>query len=185
MPPLPVAVPPIDSENPLVPTDFLSIFKTLEDAEVRYVVVGGLALVLHGVDRLTADVDLVIDLGPEQAAKAMRALTEAGFRPSLPVDAIEFADAATRAAWRRDRGMVVFSLWDPSGNRPTIDLFTEAPMDFERLWAASEAVVLSGQTVRLVALADLINMKRSSARPRDREDIARLELLLRDRRGET
>lgn len=180
-----VAAPAAGSENLFVPTDFLSIFKTLEDAEIRYLVVGGLALVLHGVDRLTADVDLIIDLAPDQAARAMRALTEAGFRPSLPVDAIEFADAATRAAWRRDRGMVVFSLWDPSGHRPTIDLFTEPPMDFERLWAASESVVLSGQTVRLVALADLIEIKRRSARPRDLEDVARLELLLRDRSGDT
>lgn len=42
---------------------FEPLFAALEEGDVRYVVVGGLATVLHGHARLTADVDLVIDFG--------------------------------------------------------------------------------------------------------------------------
>jgi len=41
-----------------MPTDFIGLFTLLAASRVRFVVVGGLALLLHGLDRLTADVDL-------------------------------------------------------------------------------------------------------------------------------
>jgi tRNA nucleotidyltransferase/poly(A) polymerase len=51
---------------------FEPLFDALNRAHVRYVVVGGVALVLHGYPRLTVDVDLVVDLAPEEADKAIR-----------------------------------------------------------------------------------------------------------------
>jgi hypothetical protein len=74
-------------------------------ARVRFVVVGGLAMLLHGIDRLTADVDLAMDLAPEAVRTAMTVLTAAGMRPVAPVGAMQFADPAQRATWRSDRGM--------------------------------------------------------------------------------
>jgi len=61
-------------------------------------------------------------------------LLAAGYRSAAPVDARLFADPATRAAWRRERGMQVFSLWDATGTRPTIDRFTDSVIPFEDLW---------------------------------------------------
>ena len=54
-----------------MPIDFISVFQEFQRREIRHVLVGGLAVVLHGVDRLTADIDLVVDLAPEQATKAV------------------------------------------------------------------------------------------------------------------
>ena len=53
---------------------FEPVLKALNDAQVRYVVVGGLAVVLHGHSRLTLRVDLIVDLDREQARKAIDAL---------------------------------------------------------------------------------------------------------------
>ncbi|ULA62019.1 MAG: hypothetical protein LZF60_380231 [Nitrospira sp.] len=64
---------------------FESIFQVLNTAGVRYVVVGGLATVLHGYARLTADVDLAVDLAPEEATKMIRTLVANGFRSQVPV----------------------------------------------------------------------------------------------------
>ena len=50
------------------------IFDALNRADVRYVVVGGLATVLHGYARLTADVDLIVDLVPAEARKTIAAI---------------------------------------------------------------------------------------------------------------
>ncbi len=55
-------------------TVFEEVCGALNRARVRYVVVGGVAVVLHGYPRLTADLDLVVDLAPEQAAAAIDAL---------------------------------------------------------------------------------------------------------------
>jgi hypothetical protein len=51
---------------------FEPVFLALNNAEVRYVVVGGLATVLHGYARLTADIDLVVDLAPRFALPRLR-----------------------------------------------------------------------------------------------------------------
>jgi len=117
-----------------MPTDFRGRFATLEARKLRFVVVGGLALLLHGVDRLTAGIDLAVDLTPGAAASMISTLLAAGYRSAAPVDARLFADPATRAAWRRERGMQVFSLWDAIGTRPTIDRFTDSVIPFEDLW---------------------------------------------------
>jgi hypothetical protein len=74
---------------------FEPIFQILNTG-VRYVVVGGLATVLHGYARLTADVDLAVDLAPEEATKMIRALVASGFRPQVPVSPEEFANPVTR-----------------------------------------------------------------------------------------
>jgi len=64
---------------------------------VRYVCVGGIAVVLHGVDRLTADLDQVVELTPESSLKAIEALLAAGFRAKIPADPWSFADSKTPA----------------------------------------------------------------------------------------
>src|SRR5450432_4133988 len=104
-----------------MPTDFLSVLRAFQDARVRYVLVGGLAVLLHGVDRLTADMDLVVDLAPEQAAKAIEALLALGFKTHVPVDVRQFADPAMRRRWRAESSMVVLSFWDPQNRSPTVD----------------------------------------------------------------
>jgi len=162
-----------------MPTDFRSLFVTLETGRLRYVVVGGLALVLHGVDRLTADIDLAVDLAPEAAASMITTLLAAGYRPVAPVDARLFADPATRAAWRRERGMQVFSLWDSTGRRPTIDLFTDSVIPFEDLWKdASKIEIAQKLAIRVASIPHLIQLKEIAGRPQDIADIERLRAIL-------
>ena len=57
------------------------LFRALNASGTRYVVVGGVATVLHGYARLTADIDLIVDLEESVAARAMRALAGLGLRP--------------------------------------------------------------------------------------------------------
>jgi hypothetical protein len=162
-----------------MPTDFHSLFATLEARKLRYVVVGGLALVLHGVDRLTADIDLVVDLAPEAAGNLIATLLGAGYRPAAPVDAMLFADPAARAAWRRDREMRVFSLWDTSGTRPTIDLFTESVIPFEDLWRDATTVEIARDlAIRVASIPHLIQLKEIAGRPQDLVDIEQLRVIV-------
>jgi len=162
-----------------MPTDFHGLFAALEARRLRYVVVGGLALVLHGVDRLTADIDLAVDLSPEAAAGMIDTLLAAGYRPAAPVDAALFADPVIRAAWRRDRGMQVFSLWDSTGARPTIDLFTESVIPFEDLWKDAITIeIVKGLTIRVASIPHLIQLKEIAGRPQDVADMQRLRAIL-------
>ena len=155
------------------------LFHALDASGTRYVVVGGVAVVLHGYARLTADVDLVIDLERDAAARAMRALLALGLRPRAPVDAEDFADERIRESWIRDKGMQVFSLFKPDDPLLSVDVFAEPPVDFEGLHARAEVCDVGAVPVRIASIPDLIHLKRLADRPRDREDVEKLEAILR------
>lgn len=65
-----------------------AIFRALAAAGVRFLVVCGLAVVAHGFVRFTADVDLVLDLSPDNARRAIEALQSLGYRPRAPHRAV-------------------------------------------------------------------------------------------------
>lgn len=156
----------------------------LDASGVRFVVVGGVAVVIHGYARLTADLDLAIDLDPANVRRAMEAATARGLRPLLPVHAGDFADEATRRRWITERHMEVFSMRDERNPLLTVDFFAREPVPFEELWARAENVAIGGRTIRVAAIEDLIRMKRAAGRPQDALDIARLEEIARRRRGD-
>jgi hypothetical protein len=170
-----------DTYSPTV-TLFEPIFAALERAGVRYVTVDGVAVVLHGHARLTADLDLAVDLAPRAASEAIDALTAIGFRPRMPVEARGFADPAVRERWITEQGMTVFSMWDPDDPLRSVDLFVEQPIDFEELWERSVVVDIGGTSARVASIADLILLKRVAGRAVDLEDIAALEAI-QERRG--
>ncbi|MEZ5330787.1 MAG: hypothetical protein R2991_01770 [Thermoanaerobaculia bacterium] len=84
------------------------LFLALDRAGVRYVLVGGVAVNLRGHLRLTIDTDLIVDLEPGPARRAVEVLLELGLRPRLPEDPFDFADPATRRWWAEERNMQVF-----------------------------------------------------------------------------
>jgi hypothetical protein len=162
---------------------FTPVLAALESAGVRHVVVGGLATVLHGHPRLTADLDLVIDLERTAATRAMEALDELGLRPRAPVRLVDFADPDRRRSWIETKGLRVFSLYDPGMPMREVDLFVESPIDFELLWREAETMDLGSVRVRVASIPHLVALKRIAARPQDLLDIEALEEIQK-RRGE-
>ena len=156
---------------------FEPIFETLNASGSRYVVVGGVAVVLHGHARLTADLDVAVDLAPEAARAVIEALLASGLRPRAHVDAADFADSSIRRRWLDEQGMRVFSLWDPDDPLRSVDLFVESPVDFEELYARSNEIDVGGISVRIASIPDLIDMKRRAGRPQDLDDIEALRVI--------
>jgi len=154
--------------------DVRAIFKALNEAGVDYVVVGGLAVILHGYLRATADIDLVIGLDRANGERAVQALEGAGLKPRLPLPLADLAREDARREWGEHRNMLVFPLWDPGNPMRSVDVFVREPMPFVEL--ARDAVVkkIDGMDVRVASIEHLIAMKRISSRARDLEDIEKL-----------
>jgi hypothetical protein len=154
-----------------------AVLGALNGASVRYLVVGGVAVVLHGYLRTTADLDLVVQLERGNALRAMRALEALGYRPRAPVGIEDFAAAENREAWMRDKGLTVFSLWSPAHASLEIDLFVAEPFHFDAVYSRALRVPLERTEAPLIGLDDLIALKKQVGRPRDVEDVAALEAL--------
>jgi predicted nucleotidyltransferase len=158
-----------------VESELFAILTSLATEGVRFLVVGGVAVVLHGHPRFTADLDLVIDLERTNAVKALEVLSAKGFRPRPPVPLLAFADPETRRGWIEEKGLTVFSLWSPDALGTEVDLFVESPFDFDVAFRRAELMVLGGVEVPVVCLSDLIALKREVARPKDLADVEALE----------
>lgn len=152
-----------------------AIFEVLDARGVRYLVAGGVAVNAHGYQRMTRDLDLVLDLGRENVLAALRALASLGYHPVLPVPAEAFADPVQRRTWNEERNLEVFSLVSDVHPETTVDLFAREPFDFDREYdEAMVAEVAPGLRVPFVRLTTLVEMKETTGRLRDRDDAEHL-----------
>lgn len=157
---------------------FEPIFQILDGAGARYVVVGGVAVNLHGHQRFTKDLDLALELAGDQLRGALLALGEAGYRPSIPVHVEDFAEPAIRERWIREKNMRVFQMYHDE-RRLTVDIMVSIPLPFDELWNRAVEVRLERTTVKVASIEDLIRMKRHAGRPQDLMDIEVLEKIQR------
>lgn len=154
------------------------IVRVMDEAEVRFLVVGGLAVVAHGYGRFTHDVDFVIELQPQNVERAFAALGSIGYRPRVPVTASGFADPRQRKEWIDQKGMTVLTLHSDLHRDTPVDLFVTEPFDFDEEFANALLDELApGRSMRIVRLKTLLKLKRESGRPQDLVDIHELQIL--------
>lgn len=155
------------------------ILAALKSENVRYIIVGGVAAVLHGRLRTTLDLDLYVQLTEDNAKAAIRALVALKYRPRAPVAVEEFSNVESRNVWIREKQMMVFSLWNPTNPSFEVDLFVVEPFPFEEAYSRSAEIELNTTKARVLGLDDLIAMKQRSARAIDVDDVAALQALKR------
>lgn len=152
-----------------------TVVAALNAAEVRYLIVGGLAVNAHGYLRATRDLDLVIQLESANLRRGLECLFEIGYRLAIPVSVEDFADASKREAWRVEKGMIVLKLWSDDHRRTPVDVFVYEPFDFsEEFEKACLSELQPGIFARIVSLEALIEMKLVAGRPHDLMDIEEL-----------
>lgn len=161
------------------------VVEALNTYGVRYLIAGGLAVVAHGYLRFTADIDIILDLAPDNVNVAIAALDQLGYRPHAPVPFQELADATKRSEWVRERGLTVFSLYSNDHPATEVDLFVQPPFDFDAAYQAGARIeVAPGIRAMFVSYDDLLYLKAEAGRPQDLEDIRQLKALRHDESGE-
>ena len=155
-----------------------AIVKALNGAKVKYLIVGGLAVVAHGYERLTNDVDLVISLKRQNIIRGLRALTGIGYNLKIPVTPEQFADPKLREKWRREKNMVVLQLWSGIHRRTPVDVFVHEPFDFQKEYSrAIREPVFGAGTAFIVSYKTLLRSKKTAGRGQDLVDIDKLRKL--------
>jgi hypothetical protein len=162
---------------------FEALVAVLEDAGVRYLVAGGLAVNAHGYLRFTKDVDVVLQLVADNIERTFAALGSLGYKPSVPITAAQFADAKQRESWIREKGMQVLQFWSDGHRDTPIDVFASEPFDFEEEYGRALVKPLGSIQVRFVSIPTLIHMKERAGRPQDKVDVEHLRMRLKDDGG--
>lgn len=159
-------------------THLLDIVRKLDDAEVKYLVVGGVAVIAYGYARATHDLDLVVEMTRENLRTAIDVLLSMGYRPRVPVDPMDFADETVRERWRREKNMLAFTMIPPDDRMPQVDLMMEFPFEFAEAHGRMRSLSMGdGTSMPVVSITDLRTMKTLAGRDKDRDDLQKLEII--------
>ncbi|MBI5632134.1 MAG: nucleotidyl transferase AbiEii/AbiGii toxin family protein [Nitrospirae bacterium] len=150
------------------------VFRKLGEQKIRYAVAGGVALVLHGIVRLTADLDLILDMKEENLTKFIDCIKELGFRPRVPVQPEDFISAKNREEWKREKGMKVFTFFHPPKQIQQIDVFIEEYIPYEEIEKELVQIPVKDISIPVISIRHLKALKTVSARAQDIADIAML-----------
>jgi hypothetical protein len=153
----------------------------LADRGVDFIIGGGVAAVLHGVERVTMDLDIAVDLSAANMAKFKAAIDELGLKPRVPIPIEKLADPAIVRQMIDEKHAVVFSLTDPNNPLRHLDLFIRPELTYLALKPHTVNVEADGRILRVLSASHLLALKEAiqPPRPKDVLDIAELRALLR------
>lgn len=153
--------------------DTEALLRALEDEEVDYVVIGGIAAVLHGSARSTFDLDISFATDPDNLTRLGRTLTTLRARPrGMPDDLPFFPDADTL------RRIEVLTMSTMAGDLDVLAHQSGSPV-YADLRANADRYEIGEMTIRVARIEDLLAMKSAAGRPKDLADIAELSAILR------
>jgi hypothetical protein len=136
------------------------VMSMLNVCRVKYLLIGGLASVLHGVPRTTVDIDIAVLPSEANVRRTIDALKKVG----LTCDTENADDIIAQ-------GGITFS------NKLSIDVLTSLPgkMDFESIWERRSVAVYRDVKINVVSKADQIKMLKAVGRAQDLEDAGTIE----------
>lgn len=155
--------------------DYQTIFKKLNQKKIDYLVVGGLAVNLHGIPRMTYDLDLMVLLEPKNILDMVTFLSKLGYRPRVPVDPKELADGEKRNLWIIEKNRKAFTFYNDMQPLGEIDLLIDAPIPYPLLKKRAISIEIQGILIPVVSIPDLIRLKRKTGRKQDISDVQLLK----------
>ena len=153
---------------------YYELFEALYRAKVKYLVVGGLSVNLHGIPRVTADVDLVIAMDTKNIQSLASLLKSLDFIPRLPVDPADLSDPDKVKTWIADKNLKAFTFVHRKDNYKSVDIVLVHPLDFEKSFAQRVVKKARGVEIYVASIDDMIRMKEWSGRKQDLSDAALL-----------
>lgn len=155
------------------------LLQSLAKEQVQYVLVGGLAVQLHGFMRSTFDIDLVLAMNDENIDRFIAVAKHHGLVPSMPVSIDSLRNHGQIEQWYRDKGMLAFALREPQIGGSVVDIMVRPDVPFDKLMTNAVVGELFALKVWIASIDDLLTMKRIANRPKDQLDIVALEKIKR------
>jgi len=156
------------------------IIFSLHKGDVDFIICGGVALVLQGVERLTMDIDLSVDLSETNLNKFLTVMKKLQLKPRVPVQAESLLDPETRKILVEEKNALVFTFFDPDNPFRQVDLFISDDLSYNILKSDSEIIEIENRPVRVLSRQKLLKLKQVINPPRDKDlfDIQVLKNLL-------
>jgi len=151
------------------------VLEKLNYNEVKYLIVGGLAVNLHGVPRFTKDLDIIIEMTPQNIKRFIEVIKELRYIPKVPVKLEQFISPGNRKKWQKEKHMKAFNLICLDKPYEEIDIVINTPIKFKTVYQKREEIKTGKLLLPLINIDNLIEMKKFSGRKQDLADIESLQ----------
>jgi hypothetical protein len=159
--------------------DYNELFESLFENGVRYLICGGLAVNIYGIPRMTADIDLILDLEKKNISNFLACIDKLSYHALLPIRLFEFESAEIRQKYKTENNLIAYSFFNNRNDVMSLDVLLDCPLSFDVLWENKETRAIEKFDVFLVSVEHLIDLKSYSNRAQDKSDIILLSKLLR------
>ena len=156
---------------------FKRILKELENRKIKYLAIGGVAVNLHGYNRITNDLDIILSFEENNVNIFIELMNDLGLKPKVPVDPNELADLEKREFWKKERNMKVFSFFNPNNEQEVVDVMIQDYINYDEALKNSKLMKDENISIPVISIDDLIRLKEISGRGRDLVDIKILKKL--------
>lgn len=153
---------------------YKNILKSLQDKNFEYLVVGGIAVNLHGYTRATGDLDILILLSEENIRKFVQVIKSINYKPRVPVELEDFISTENRKRWIEEKNMKVFSVYNPNEESEHVDILIDYDLDFKEAYKKRVIYNIGDVEIPVISIPDLIKLKEKAGRIIDRNDILAL-----------
>lgn len=154
---------------------YYEILEALYKNKIKYLLVGGLSVNLHGIPRFTQDIDIVISMDEENILKTSSVLEGLGYIPKLPIKARDLLNPEIVQDWVKNKNLKAFCFYHPQDPYKVVDIVLTSSLNFKKSYEHKVIKKLEDIEIHLISIEDLMEMKKNSGRPQDISDLEMLK----------
>jgi len=156
---------------------FIEIICCLADQEVEFIICGGVAAIYHGVERVTMDLDISINLEKPNVEKFLSSMRTLNLTPRAPVPPESLLDQKIIDTFVKQKNAFVFTFWDVNCPYRQVDVFLTHDTSYQSLINKTVQAEVEGRIVRIISIEKLTEMKLAikPLREKDKFDIQSLK----------
>lgn len=153
---------------------YKKIFKEFEDAKIKYLIVGGVAVNLYGYTRFTGDVDILLALTSANLSKMDKLMHKLGYVERIPVSIKDLGNKKKLDEFIKQKGLKAYTYISNTQPQLDIDVIVKQSIDFKIYDKKKSIIQVWDMELPVVNIDDLIKMKKAAKRDKDLLDLEAL-----------
>lgn len=153
--------------------NYRDIIQKLNEEEVKYIICGGVAANIHGLPRMTYDIDFIVSFQDDDFRKFDTIIKSFGYNHRTPTDLVgDIINTDKRQRLILEKNLLAYSY--TNNNLPSslvIDVLIDLPVNFNEIWERKDIKETGGLKINVLSLDDLILLKASANRKQDIKDL--------------
>lgn len=153
---------------------FEQVFKALSKQGVKYLVVGGVAVNMYGYTRFTGDIDILLALDPDNLARIDKVMKEMNFIERLPINIKELGDTKKLDSFVKEKELKAYTYISNDNPNVSLDVIVDESLEFGKFYKDRSEIKVWDIKLPVIAIDDLIEMKKIAGRDSDLVDVKAL-----------